>query len=118
MRFPVGRIAWVIGIAVLCGAAFFAWRHFTKRPVRVQLPPRSEQSVPRAAFALEPIFLQKDPQWAEEKTGGAGEPLRAVGCTICSLSMALAKHGVSLDPAALNQKLKDNDGFTAESWVK
>lgn len=78
----------------------------------------SAEAVPRSALAAEPIYLQTDPKWATEKVGGSGEPLRWVGCTICCLSMALAHHGVTLDPLDLNRKLKEADGYTYRGWVK
>ena len=43
---------------------------------------------------------------------GSGEPLRWVGCTIGCLSMALAHHGVQVDPGELNRELKESDGYT------
>ena len=55
---------------------------------------------------------------ASEKIGGSGEPLRGVGCTICCLSMALAHHGIRLDPSELNRRLKEADGYTYRGWVK
>jgi hypothetical protein len=36
-----------------------------------------------------PHYRQHDPRWAEEKIGGFGESMGRVGCTICSLAMAL-----------------------------
>jgi ABC-type bacteriocin/lantibiotic exporter with double-glycine peptidase domain len=66
----------------------------------------------------EGFYLQTDARWANERIGGSGETLRAVGCTVCCLSMALAQHGVALDPSALNQRLKEADGFTAQGWLK
>jgi len=74
--------------------------------------------VPRTVLATPTIYLQTDPQWAHEKIGGSGEELRAVGCTNCCLCMALAQHGIVLDPAELNQKLIQADGYTERGWIK
>lgn len=74
--------------------------------------------MPRTVLATPTIYLQTDPQWAHEKIGGSGEELRAVGCTNCCLCMALAQHGIVLDPAELNQKLIQADGYTERGWIK
>jgi len=68
--------------------------------------------VSRSARPVEPIYLQTDPKWVGEKMSGSGEPLRWVGCTIGCLSMALAHHGVQVDPGELNRELKESDGYT------
>lgn len=104
---------------VLIGVvALAAWWFLPGRRAEVRLSPVSDAAVPRSALATEPIYLQTDPQWAAETIGGSGEPLRWVGCTICCLSMALAHHGVIEDPAGLNRKLKEADGYTYRGWVK
>jgi ABC-type bacteriocin/lantibiotic exporter with double-glycine peptidase domain len=86
--------------------------------MEVSLPPRSEEAVSRSTVEVEPIYLQADPDWATEKIGGSGERLARVGCTICCLSMALAHHGVTLNPLELNRKIKEVDGYTYRGWVK
>lgn len=103
-------------IAIMAGLA--AWWVLPARRAEVRLSPKSQEIVSRNAFASESFFLQTDPRWATEKIGGSGEPLRWVGCTICCLSMALAHHGVDLNPSELNRKLKEMDGFTHRGWVK
>ncbi len=89
-----------------------------KRGGEVRLAARSEQAVPRMVLGNDTMYRQRDPQWAEEKTGGSRETLSAVGCTVCGLSMALAQHGVALNPAELNRKLQDGGGYTEQGWVK
>ena len=103
----------VAGVVMLA-----AWWFLPGRRAEVHLSPVSAEAVPLSAFATEPIYLQTDPQWAGEKVGGSGEPLRWVGCTICCLSMALAHHGINLNPLELNQKLKADGGYTYRGWVK
>lgn len=95
-----------------------AWWFLPGRRAEVHLSPVSAEAVPRSTLAIEPIYLQADPRWATERVGGSGEPLSWVGCTICCLSMALAHHGVALDPSELNRKLKEADGYTYRGWVK
>ncbi|MBN1513901.1 MAG: C39 family peptidase [Phycisphaerae bacterium] len=74
--------------------------------------------MPRSVLAAEPIYRQADPRWADQTLGGSGEPLRSVGCTVCCISMALAHHGITLDPSELNRKLKEADAYTERGWVK
>lgn len=62
-------------------------------------------------------YLQADPRWASETIGGSSEPLSAVGCTLCSLAMALNRVGVAIDPPTLNRALKSNAGYTERGWV-
>lgn len=69
-------------------------------------------------LAAETIYLQADPQWAHERIGGSNEELRSVGCTNCCLCMALAQHGIAMNPAELNQKLIQADGYTERGWIK
>ncbi|MBN8248217.1 MAG: hypothetical protein J0L84_12330 [Verrucomicrobia bacterium] len=82
------------------------------------MAPTADEAVPGSVMASGPTYLQADPRWAAETVGGSGEPLRRVGCTLCCLSMALAHHGMTNDPAALNRMLKDHDGYTYRGWVK
>ncbi len=110
-------VAWA-ALPVIAVIVLAAWWYLAKRGGDVHLSPWSEQAVPRATLAAEPIFLQTDARWANETTGGSGEPLSAVGCTICCLSMALGQHGIALDPSELNGKLKQADGFTERGWIR
>jgi hypothetical protein len=107
-----------LAVGLLVAAALGAWRYWPRKVDAVRLSPFSEQAVPRVAFATEPIYLQGDSRWADEKIGGSDEALRAVGCTICCLSMALSQHGITLNPSELNRKLKEHDGFTEQGWIK
>lgn len=69
-------------------------------------------------FSRAPIYLQRDPRWANELIGGSKERLSAVGCTISAVSMALAHYGIVLPPDKLNGALKMNDGYTSAGWLK
>ena len=112
------RIVGHAAVAVIGAIALATWWYLSRRGDDVRLSPRSEVAVPRMTLEIKPIYVQFDPKWADEKTGGSGEPLRAVGCTICCLSMALAQHGIMLDQSELNRKLKQADGFTEQGWIK
>ncbi|MEP6668050.1 MAG: cysteine peptidase family C39 domain-containing protein [Chthoniobacter sp.] len=108
-------------VAVVAVGAFVVWRCWPRPPAKhgpAGLSPWAEEAVPRLVLAAETIYLQADPQWAHEKIGGSGEELRAVGCTNCCLCMALAQHGIALNPAELNQKLIQADGYTERGWIK
>lgn len=88
-----------------------------RTPGACRLPPRATTSVPRFVHPSTAHYLQRDKRWSEEPIGGSGKPLRTVGCVVCSLSMALAQHGIALPPARLNQELKKVDGFTSQGWL-
>jgi len=69
-------------------------------------------------FPLSPIYLQGDPRWKDDKIGGIEETLGEVGCFVSCVSMALAHHGIDLNPKQLNKLLKAHDGYTEQGWVK
>jgi hypothetical protein len=64
------------------------------------------------------IYLQTDPRWADDRIGGSGEKMSAVGCTVCCICMALEHCGFEVDPGHLNELLKANNGYTRRDWVK
>ncbi|MHC4388581.1 MAG: cysteine peptidase family C39 domain-containing protein [Planctomycetota bacterium] len=64
------------------------------------------------------IYLQTDPRWADDRIGGSGEKMSAVGCTVCCICMALEHCGFEVDPGHLNELLKANNGYTRRGWVK
>ncbi len=65
-----------------------------------------------------PDLKQHDPRWAETPIGGSQEPLREVGCALCSSAMLFAFHGILLPPDELNQRLQEVDGFTDQGRLK
>ena len=67
---------------------------------------------------MTPHYLQRDSRWADETVGGTGERLARVGCTVCSLAMALDHHGIKATPKVLNDFLKANDGYTIRGWLR
>lgn len=69
-------------------------------------------------MSVNPLYLQTDPQWSEQKLGGSGERFGSVGCVVCSMSMALAQLGVKIRPDSLNRALDAADGFTSRGWLK
>src|SRR5436190_23592070 len=92
---------------VLVSASVLFW--FLKKPQQAQsISAIGGVSEGRYQLPESPFFLQTDARWSKDEIGGSREPLRAVGCTICSVSMALACHGIEMLPNQLNQKLKEN----------
>ena len=86
-------------------------------PGACRLPARAKEPVPRFVHSSRVHYVQRDKRWANEPIGGSGKPLRAVGCTLCCLSMALHQQGIDLTPAELNRDLKKVDGFTSKGWL-
>lgn len=62
-------------------------------------------------------FMQNDPTWAGEKIGGSAEPIKSVGCTLCSVATAAQFMGESTDPKAFNRELIANGGYTDQGWL-
>lgn len=102
-------------VIVLAVALFF----FQRKPQQIQsIPAIGGTSEERFHLSETPVFLQTDARWSSDEIGGSRETLRAVGCTLCSVSMALAHHGIELPPKQLNEKLKEKDGYTEQGWLK
>jgi len=76
------------------------------------------QPKPPQPISLQPIYLQKDPRWQENLLGGSQETIGQVGCTLCCVSMALAHYDIQLMPDELNERLKENQGYTEQGWLK
>jgi hypothetical protein len=112
------RAAFLLAVAIAGTTALLAWKLMPGRHAEVHLEPLAENAAPRSVLTLAPFYLQTDAKWARDKIGGSGEDLRAVGCTICCLSMALAQHGIQIDPGELNRKFKEADGYTSRGWIK
>ncbi len=92
---------------------------FQRKPQQIQsISAIGGASEGRFHLSETPFFLQTDSRWATDEIGGSRETLRAVGCTICSVSMALAHHGIELMPNQLNEKLKARGGYTEQGWLK
>jgi ABC-type bacteriocin/lantibiotic exporter with double-glycine peptidase domain len=82
------------------------------------LAPRAKESVPRFVLSSRVYYSQRDKRWAAEPIGGSGKPLKAVGCAVCCLSMALAQHGIERTPAELNRALKAAEGYSSKGWIR
>lgn len=69
-------------------------------------------------FSPRPLYRQTDPRWAKERIGGSKEPIRAVGCVLTSVSMALAHYGIDLPPGKLNRLVKRHKGYNKRGWFR
>ena len=115
---PAWRLAVLLAVLAAGTTALLLRRQNSGR-VEVGIPSTlAIDAGPAFDLGAMPIHLQGDPRWGGELLGGSGEPLRAAGCVVCCLSMALAHHGVEIDPGALNRELTRLDGFTPRGWVK
>jgi len=116
IKVRAGRVVGAaVGVCLLLAALAWAWRGWRRGGPAI--PARTEEPGPTFCLPVVPIYLQTDRRWAGERVGGSGETLRAVGCTVCCLSMALAQHGVDLRPGELNEKLRAADGYTQSGRV-
>jgi hypothetical protein len=108
-------IAISLSLVLLLAVTLF-W--FQRKPQQVQsIPAIGGASEERYHLSETPVFLQTDARWSNDEIGGSRETLRSVGCTICSVSMALAHHGIDLPPNQLNEKLKASEGYTEQGWL-
>ncbi len=81
-------------------------------------PPRTTVSTTRNYH----LYGQAQKEWAADTMGSSGGTLKAYGCTVTSIAMALKTSGITVDgvectPKNLNQYLKDNGGYTADSLL-
>ena len=68
-------------------------------------------------YPPDPYYLQINESWANDTVGGSQEPLSAVGCTVCCVSMAFTQCGQQIDPGILNAKLNANGRYTERGWL-
>lgn len=109
----------LVAFALILGAgALAAWWHRGSRRAEVHLPVVPNAGEKESRLGDPRIYLQTDPRWVNEELGESGARMGAVGCTVCCLSMALAHHGIDLNPAQLNRALKECGGYTSRGWVK
>jgi hypothetical protein len=72
----------------------------------------------RVAEIPTPHFTQTDHRWATDRLGPTSERMSLSGCTVCCVSMAIARYGIDIPPGELNRRLEGSGGFTAEGWLK
>jgi len=109
----------LVALALIFGAGAAAtWWYRSDHPAEVRLPAVPDVGEKESRLGDPRIYLQTDPRWVNEELGESGARMSAVGCTVCCLSMALAHHGIDLNPAQLNRALKECGGYTSRGWVK
>ncbi len=70
------------------------------------------------SFGPGTIYRQSDPRWANHRVGGSRQTLKAVGCMVCCVSMALEHYGFHFNPAQLNELLKDHGGYSSSGLLQ
>ena len=115
MKLNRPRVLWLILAAVVLLAGLWSARRFQEQWFAI--PSRGGESFTIASLRT-PHYRQHDPRWAEERIGGFGESLGSVGCTVCSLAMALEYYGIRMTPKELNDFLKANEGFNPRGWLR
>lgn len=111
------RIRLLIVALLLLSLAGGLWTWLNFRERTVSIPPFGGESLMVTAIPTA-SYRQRDVRWANDTVGGTQESLERVGCTVCSLAMALDHYGVKVTPRELNDYLKNNDGYTAHGWLK
>ncbi len=106
----------VLGAVGTVAAATLAWRLQVFYAPDLPVPSRGGDRFDLVLAV--PDLKQHDPRWADLPIGGSREPLKDVGCTLCSSAMLFAYHGIPLLPDQLNQRLQEVDGFTGEGRLK
>ena len=115
--FPTHSRPWSVAMVVASLLCLAGCANRGGTPGACRLPARAKKPVPRFVHPSRVHFAQRDPRWANERIGGSGKPLSAVGCTLCCASMALTEQGIRTTPAQLNRQLKAVDGYTAKGWL-
>ena len=108
------RVA-ILGILVLV-MVYIGYRQFN--PPDLSIPAAGGASMTVTNFPHEPYYLQTDKAWAGDTVGGSRESLAAVGCAVCSVSMAFAQCGQPITPGALNARLSARGGYTRQGWLR
>lgn len=114
------KILRTVGLTVLVvlPLVILAWKFGNWRPSTAGIPSAGGAFLTVTNIPSQPYYLQTDPEWAEDFLGGTREPLRVSGCTLCCLSMALARYDINMRPNRLNRELRNRGGFTRQGWIK
>ncbi|MEY5025585.1 MAG: hypothetical protein RLZZ244_1113 [Verrucomicrobiota bacterium] len=107
------RARWLGALGVVLGLAGWAWVRWGRVGV---LEARGGVYFPVAVELQVPSFAQADARWGQDRMGG-GATLGAEGCAVTSAAMALAYHGMDVDPKRLNAFLNAFQGYTEKGWL-
>jgi len=108
----------LIAVFVVTAISFSIWKRVMPNPLApgtISTSGGREMSLRNSEGKT--YFLQNDPEWGEEKIGGSGETIGQVGCTLCSLAMAVSDLGHEIDPPTLNNNLIAHSGYTGQGWL-
>jgi len=108
-------VLWLFFGSVILVAGLFTARRFKEQLLAIA--PRGGESF-NAPALVTAHYRQRDSRWAADSIGGLGESMARVGCTVCSLAMALDYYGVKKTPKELNEFLKANDGYNRRGWLQ
>ena len=98
--------------------SFSLWKRVMPDPLAPgTIPTRGGKEMTIQVSNGKSYYLQGDPEWSEEKIGGSGETIHRVGCTLCSVAMAVSDLGHEINPSVLNRNLIDNGGYTDRGWL-
>ncbi len=115
MKLTGRRVLWLLFGVVVVFAGLWLARRFKEQLFAIA--PRGGESFVMPALRTA-HYRQRDSRWANDSIGGFGESMARVGCTVCSLAMALDYYGVKKTPKELNDFLKANDGYNPRGWLR
>ena len=116
-RLPRGAriVAAAVAVLVLVAAALGAWyvaRAYLTKTRGVEL---------HASVEVAPgdvvVFLQSDPEWADEAMGGTRFRMGGSGCLVSCIASALCAMGVETDPGQVNAAFTAAGVYDAEANV-
>ncbi len=112
-------LRWLIRLAIygaLAGAAFYIWqKYYAGNPQAIAS--RGGRSLFVKPGVNAPLYLQRDPQWINDKLGSTPETMGSVGRLVCSVTMAANAFGERITPKELNETLSNRNGYTADGWL-
>lgn len=106
---PWWRIS-ILLILLVVSAAFLARKYFFKPAIPNGLAASGGKKM--SVKIDVDSRLQWDRRWNNDELGSSAQTIGAIGCTLCSLSMALESRGIPNDPQSLNRQLTEQQGYT------
>lgn len=64
-----------------------------------------------------PVYLQNDPQWAQQTIGESDTTMGAAGCLISCVAMAMNDMGMPVTPPQLNQAMTAVGGYDHDEFI-
>jgi len=115
LRLPAGLVVVAsLGLVILWALS----RGGSPIPVLIDTPTRPKDIIVKTQLPNDFIFRQDDQRWGGEFIGETQDSLKAYGCTISSVAMAISNlTGEAYTPQALNTDLFAIGGFTDRGWL-